>query len=227
MRTDLRHGAANRSASELKAVIEAERAGVPFLVWRDAEGAQQILVLTAAAGVAIGRSESNDVVLSDREASRAHAELRRVGVEWTIEEVGPSRNGTFVNEVRVTQRRRLSDGDVMRFGQARVEFRRPRGGSTAITLPGLQNALTSNLTESQRRVLVALCRPCRQDGAFAVPASNNQIAEELFLGIDAVKKHLGALYQRFGLDDLPQNVKRARLAERALLLGLGRDAEPS
>ena len=36
----------NRSPAELKAQIEAERAGAPFLVWRD--GAQRILTLRTA-----------------------------------------------------------------------------------------------------------------------------------------------------------------------------------
>jgi hypothetical protein len=35
-----------------------------------------------------------------------------------------------------------------------------------------------------------------------------------------VKTHLRLLYQRFGIDHLPQNQKRVRLAERALALGM-------
>ena len=74
------------------------------------------------------------------------------------------------------------------------------------------------LTDTQRRVLVALCRPYR-DGDFATPATNQQIAEELFLSVDAVKMHLRTLFGKFALGDLPQNQKRARLAETALQSG--------
>jgi DNA-binding NarL/FixJ family response regulator len=71
----------------------------------------------------------------------------------------------------------------------------------------------------QRKVLVALCRPV-SSSAFATPATNKQIAEEVFLSVDAVKAHLRVLFERFGLDELPQNEKRARLAATVLAAGI-------
>ena len=55
---------------------------------------------------------------------------------------------------------------------------------------------------------------------WARPATNKQIAAELFLTVQAVKTHLRALFGRFGLEDLGQNEKRLRLAELALQAGL-------
>jgi len=75
------------------------------------------------------------------------------------------------------------------------------------------------LTPAQRRVLVALCRPFR-DGGYAAPASNQQIADELVVSVDAVKSNLRPLFAAFGVDDLPQNQKRAGLALRALRSGV-------
>src|ERR671934_155109 len=43
--------------------------------------------------------------------------------------------------------------------------------------------------------------------------------DELSLSIDAVKTHLRALYRRFGIEQMPQNQKRARLAWDALQSG--------
>ncbi|MDV3205758.1 MAG: LuxR C-terminal-related transcriptional regulator, partial [Rhodococcus ruber] len=51
-------------------------------------------------------------------------------------------------------------------------------------------------------------------------ASNQDIASELFLSVDAVKTHLRALFAKFGVEDLPQNQKRVRLAELALHSGV-------
>jgi DNA-binding NarL/FixJ family response regulator len=65
-----------------------------------------------------------------------------------------------------------------------------------------------------------LCRPFRDAGAFASPASNQQIAEELFVSTEAVKTHMRALFRRLGVEDLPQNRKRARLVELAFQHGL-------
>jgi len=43
--------------------------------------------------------------------------------------------------------------------------------------------------------------------------------------VDAVKTHLRVLFHKFGIENLPQNQKRARLAEIALELGLVVDPE--
>ena len=73
-----------------------------------------------------------------------------------------------------------------------------------------------SLTETQRRIVDALSRPLRDSGPYASPATNQQIADEVFLSVDAVKGHLRALYAKVGIDELPQNRKRARLAELAI-----------
>jgi DNA-binding NarL/FixJ family response regulator len=71
------------------------------------------------------------------------------------------------------------------------------------------------VTPAQRRVLAALCRPLTGPG-YAAPAANQQIADELVISVDTVKRTLSALFERFGLEQLPQNQKRAALAARAL-----------
>jgi len=68
-------------------------------------------------------------------------------------------------------------------------------------------------------VLVALARPYKHD-EFAVPATNQDIAGELHLSVDAVKSHLRSLFQRFGIEHLPQNQKRSRLVAEALQSGV-------
>jgi pSer/pThr/pTyr-binding forkhead associated (FHA) protein len=64
----------------------------------------------------IGRAPDNDIVLDDREASRYHAELRKVAGGIRIVDLG-SANGTFVNGRGVTDAT-LSEGDVVDIGSA-------------------------------------------------------------------------------------------------------------
>jgi DNA-binding NarL/FixJ family response regulator len=53
-----------------------------------------------------------------------------------------------------------------------------------------------------------------------IPATNPQIATEVFLSVDAVKAHLRVLFERFQLGELPQNEKRSRLVAIVLSSGV-------
>src|SRR5687768_10035931 len=112
------------AAAELKARIEAERRGGPFLVYRDATDRQSLFDLEGAdACVTVGRARENGLALSwDREVSRLHAQLERIGREWTLVDEGLSRNGSYVNGERLTGRRRLRDGDRLCFGVTAVIY---------------------------------------------------------------------------------------------------------
>ena len=110
---------------------------------------------------------------------------------------GLSRNGTFVNEERVTGQRVLHDGDVLRIGGTYLLFRSPSGSGAARTRAATGGA-PPQLSDVQRRILVALCRPYREGTPFVTPASNREIADEVFLSVDRVKAHMGALFELLG-----------------------------
>jgi pSer/pThr/pTyr-binding forkhead associated (FHA) protein len=216
------------SARELKAVLEAERAGRPFLFYRDGVGEQQLRVLDdAASWLTLGRSGEADVTLAwDESVSAVHAELHRAGGQWTIVDDGLSTNGTYLNGKRLNGRERLRDGDRLLIGRTVVVY---RVGSASPPVAGtVVNADTptvEQLSATQRRVLIALCRPYRDGGRYALPATNQEIAREVCLGVDAVKTHLRVMFGKFGLQELAQNEKRVRLAECALEWGLVRRGE--
>jgi hypothetical protein len=210
-----------RSASELRDVIAAERAGSPFVVWRDGQGVQRILALPATRRLTVGRRDSNDVVLADDvEVSRVHAELEPMADDWAVADEGLSQNGTFIREERITGRRLLSDGDVLRFGRTLVEYRRPAAGSTILTAPANTKLNVGSLTATQRAILIALARPYKTGREYVVPASNAEVAREVHLSLDAVKSHLKVLYGRFELAHLERNQKRIRLVQCAFQLGI-------
>lgn len=212
------------SAPELKAQIEAERGGRPFLVYRDGGDEQRILVVEAGATeIWVGRGEAAGLRLDwDAEVSALHAQIEVVGDECTLLDDGLSRNGSFVGPERVHGRRRLRDGEVLRFGRTTVLYRRPgESGEQApeATVIATDVPATATISPGQKRVLVALCRPFKDGSSFATPPTNQAIAEELHLSVDAVKTHMRALFEKLGLEDLPQNRKRVALVERALQSG--------
>jgi pSer/pThr/pTyr-binding forkhead associated (FHA) protein len=214
-----RHGS---TPAELAARLVAERNGTPFLSYRDATGAQRLLELDPDHDrVTIGRRAEADIALDwDEEVSRLHAVLERVAGEWTVVDDGLSQNGTFVGPGRISGRRRLMDGDELRCGRTRIGFHQPRDGRSRPTATSSELPAVARISDAQRRVLVALCRPYATGDGFAVPATNQQIADELFLSVDAVKSHLRALFEKFGIGDVPQNRKRTLLVERALTTGI-------
>jgi DNA-binding NarL/FixJ family response regulator len=105
-------------------------------------------------------------------------------------------------------------------GRTVIAFCHTEHGPSEKTVDSGKLPAPPRISETQRRIVIALCRPYAEGNEFAVPASNQQIAREVFLGIDAVKRHLRTLFAQFGLGELPQNQKRARLAELALRTGI-------
>jgi pSer/pThr/pTyr-binding forkhead associated (FHA) protein len=199
----------------------------PYLSHWDANAEQRRWALPADGRVVtIGRSAATDVCIGwDAKVSRVHATLQNIGRQWTIEDDGLSRNGTFVNGTRVTSRVRLRDRDKIMLGQTVLTFCCPPQTASQQTLVGDAVPTMARLTGPQRSVLLALCRPYKRARGYATPATNQQIAEQLCLSVDAVKTHLRVLFHKFGIEELPQNQKRARLAEMALEFGIIADNE--
>lgn len=216
-----------QSVGELKRQIELEREEAPFLVLRIPSGEQMLVGLGGRERVSIGRDEGVDVSLDgDEQVSRVHAELELVGGSWVVRDDGLSTNGTFVNDERVSSRRRLAERDLIMVGGTGILFRDPGSAERpGVTVAASGEVELPPLTDTQRRVLVELCRPYGTGDQFATPATNREIGERVFLSVDAVKGHLRMLFERYGLSEIPQNEKRVRLAEQALRSGAIRAGE--
>lgn len=71
--------------------------------------------------VVIGRGGMADLSLGDHTVSRRHALLSRGEGAWLVTDLSTS-NGTFVNDVRITQATTLEDGDRLTLGAVTTEF---------------------------------------------------------------------------------------------------------
>ena len=93
--------------------------GAQLVVFED--GAEKDTISVTKEPVVIGRLSTNDVVLSDPNVSRRHAELRRDGDGWMVVDLG-STNGTVVNG-KLAGEHRLKDGDKLTFGKTELVFK--------------------------------------------------------------------------------------------------------
>ncbi|HUT33517.1 MAG TPA: ATP-binding protein [Planctomycetota bacterium] len=107
------------------------------LSWNSPEGAQQRLLgdLTR-----IGRGPDNELSFSDGAMSGLHARIVRQGNAWVLED-NASRNGTFVNNDRVS-RRTLRDGDVVTVGRMQFLFRADAPAARAAPGPTVEPGQT-------------------------------------------------------------------------------------
>lgn len=217
----------NLAGGEAVGAARAPGNGDAYLSHWNAQAEQRRWWLPDDLGVVtIGRAVSADVCLTgDARISRVHAVLERVGGQWTIVDDGLSRNGTFLNGRRLPHRVRLRDRDKIRVGDTVLTFCAPPQTAGQQTVVDGALPKPPRLTDRQRSVLVALCRPYRDAPGYGTAASNQQIAKELFLSLNAVKTHLRVLFHKFGIDALPQNQKRARLVELAEQYGLVDETE--
>jgi pSer/pThr/pTyr-binding forkhead associated (FHA) protein len=106
--------------SEETVTVQVHNAVEPSLVVHLAGRTWEVPV--AGDAISLGRSPANDVVLATPGASRQHARVERRAEAVVIRDLD-TRNGTWVNGQRVTERG-LEDGDTIRIGDARLVFRR-------------------------------------------------------------------------------------------------------
>jgi DNA-binding response OmpR family regulator len=114
----------------------------------------------------IGRWEDNDVVIDDRWVSRYHAQVRREGQQYIVQDLG-SKNGTFVNGRRIAAPAVLSDGDQIQVTPL-VQLTFVDYGSTApLAVEGPSPDLALDLEKRQIYVRGRLLTPSLSPAQFA------------------------------------------------------------
>ena len=132
------------SAASTVVAMPAARVGAPeraYLVILAGPQMGEMVKLEPGSLITIGREEGVQLLLNDDGVSRQHARISMHNAEVTIADLG-SRNGTFVNGVKITERK-LADGDKIQIGVATT----------------FKFTFTDNLEEEyQRRLLEAAMR---------------------------------------------------------------------
>jgi len=89
--------------------------------------------------VTLGKSPSCDIVLDRQNISREHCRIFRRDGAYFVEDAG-SRNGTFLNERRLSAPERLAEGDNIQLGDFAITFSLTAEASAAPMRPAAQAA---------------------------------------------------------------------------------------
>jgi adenylate cyclase len=106
-------------------------ANTAYLLISRADGATSNVPLLGESSWKLGRGSQCTIVLEDNLVSRTHAMIQRTDyTHYILIDMG-SRNGSFVNERRLSTPLRLRDGDQVRLGNAQMVFYNPQETSQA------------------------------------------------------------------------------------------------
>ena len=108
------HGAAERIAEPLAERAPTHRSTALLLI----DGKRMVV---GPAGATIGRSRQCDVVLTDPNVSRQHAELRPRGGSWVLSDLGAT-NGVVLNGRRIAGPEVVRPGDLIELGTSMMTF---------------------------------------------------------------------------------------------------------
>ena len=98
---------------------------MPVLLVYPKKGDTSLLTLSDKR-ISIGRTSANDIILSDNFSSSFHAAIFPKGNGYAIQDMG-SKNGTFLNGIRINGEVNLNWGDEILIGSTRIIFDRESG----------------------------------------------------------------------------------------------------
>ena len=188
--------------AELQARLAAERRGRPFLLYRDGDehAAARSSSISAPERLTIGRSRARagSTLECDDEVSHVRATIERLGDEWSLVDDGRSRNGSFIDGVRVDGRARLRDGDAIGVGRtATIVFRSPE------PVESQRNTRSARQRRGTRRrssrtpsaVCSSRCVARTPTGCTRSPRRTVRSPRNLrSLGVETIKTHMRALF---------------------------------
>lgn len=148
----------------------------------------------------IGRAEQCDIRPLSEEVSRRHCQVTVGPAEVWVEDLG-SRNGTYVNNVRIAERTKVADGDLLKVGslELRVSCTMPTvaggGSEDDVSRWLMADDQPAGMSDTTRTVpanpgdSVADLEASNIHGTAAAPPSPEASSDDSFVsGIDATSK---------------------------------------
>ncbi len=116
------------------------------LTYKDAAGVSRNVPLKRL--MTIGRHPDQDIQILDRVVSKAHCAIELINGRYSVYDTG-SRNGTYVNGVRISSRRPLKDTDEIAIGSTRLKFIEDRPENSLLTRVTFHDSSTDTAIRSR------------------------------------------------------------------------------
>lgn len=146
-------------------------------VWLERESGETVPL---GAALTIGRSTSCELPLQDTKVSRKHAVIhRQAGDEYWVSDLG-SANGTYVNQLRISQPTRLRAGDEIRIGSFVLKFHCPGCGAADSATQLTTQQTIIDLRHERRWLLVADIENSTMLASSLEPAVFRRYVDEWF-----------------------------------------------
>ncbi len=143
--------------------------------------------------IIIGRSRDCSLILQAPSISRRHSQLRIFGDAVYLKDMG-SRNGTYINGVKLNDEKELRDGDIIRMGMLEFVFQEEEDDDTEKTIidTGRQQeknfAQRFGISAREEEVLYLLIKGLKI----------KDISDKLFISQGTAKNHVLSIYQKTG-----------------------------
>lgn len=149
----------------------------PPAAWLENESGETIPL---GASFSVGRSTSCDLPLQDTKVSRKHAVInRQSGDEFWLSDLG-SANGTYVNQLRVSQPTRLRAGDQIRIGPFALKFQCPTNEVAGTSTQMTTQQTIIDLRHERRWLMVADIENSTMLASSLEPAVYRKYVDEWF-----------------------------------------------
>lgn len=145
--------------------------------WLENESGESIPL---GASFAVGRSSACELTLQDTKVSRKHAVINcQSGDEYWLSDLS-SANGTYVNQLRVSQPTRLRPGDEIRVGPFALKFHCPTSEVAGVATQMTTQQTIIDLRHERRWLLVADIENSTMLASSLEPAVYRKYVDEWF-----------------------------------------------
>ena len=171
---------------------------------------------------AIGRDESNQLRLGDRQVSRKHAIIAaHPEGGFVLSDLG-SANGTFVNGRRLVTPILLKGGDVLTFGDVRFKFRdsrpephpestRDEGGQTTSRRGSAHEAVLIGRSPAMSEVIRLVAQASSSDIPVLIEGETGTGKELVARGVHASSSRAGHTFQAINCAAIPEALLESQL----------------